>query len=208
MTINKTRNDRRVTRTIRSIEQSLIHLLKSRHISKITVTELCNLADINRKTFYTYYESVDQVLAKINKDIIYELRSQIELLKSKLQLPHVKDLIELINQLLNENIQLINELLLIDELDELEHNIILVIKEAIIDMLNHSKVQDDHYRMFAVEYISNGVVGLYIQWFSDQENIPLSSIGDFIDGLLTSNIEFVEAYSSHRGDEWNARIDS
>ncbi len=201
MTINKTRNDRRVTRTIRSIEQSLIHLLKSRHISKITVTELCNLADINRKTFYTYYESVDQVLAKINKDIIYELRSQIELLKSKLQLPHVKDLIELINQLLNENIQLINELLLIDELDELEHNIILVIKEAIIDMLNHSKVQDDHYRMFAVEYISNGVVGLYIQWFSDQENIPLSSIGDFIDGLLTSNIEFVEAYSSHRGDE-------
>ena len=40
-------------------------LLRIKPYSKITVTELCRLADINRGTFYIHYFDVDDVLDDI-----------------------------------------------------------------------------------------------------------------------------------------------
>ena len=40
-------------------------LLRVKPYSKITVTELCRLADINRGTFYIHYFDVDDVLDDI-----------------------------------------------------------------------------------------------------------------------------------------------
>jgi len=49
--------DRRVEYTKMVIRDSLIRLLKEKPIHKITVKEVCELADINRSTFYKYYLS-------------------------------------------------------------------------------------------------------------------------------------------------------
>lgn len=47
--------DRRVEYTKMVIRDSFIQLLKEKPINKITVKEVCELADINRSTFYKYY---------------------------------------------------------------------------------------------------------------------------------------------------------
>lgn len=47
--------DRRVEYTKKVIRDSIIQLLKEKPINKITVKEICELADINRSTFYKYY---------------------------------------------------------------------------------------------------------------------------------------------------------
>ena len=47
--------DRRVLRTKKNIRQAFLHLLSEKSLSQITVKELSDLADINRKTFYMYY---------------------------------------------------------------------------------------------------------------------------------------------------------
>jgi len=47
--------DRRVEYTKMVIRDSFIRLLQEKPINKITVKEICELADINRSTFYKYY---------------------------------------------------------------------------------------------------------------------------------------------------------
>ncbi|MBQ9011148.1 MAG: TetR/AcrR family transcriptional regulator, partial [Bacilli bacterium] len=47
--------DRRVRYTKNVIKETLISLLSEKKINKITVTEVCKIADINRATFYRYY---------------------------------------------------------------------------------------------------------------------------------------------------------
>ncbi len=56
------KSDRRARKTQSSIKQILIHLLKQKELEKITVTELCELADINRSTFYSHYCDIYELL--------------------------------------------------------------------------------------------------------------------------------------------------
>lgn len=57
--------DRRTKYTRSVIREALMELLRIKPYSKITVTELCRLADINRGTFYIHYFDVDDVLDDI-----------------------------------------------------------------------------------------------------------------------------------------------
>ena len=47
--------DRRIKYTKKIIKDCFFELLSEKDINKITVSELCNKADINRATFYRYY---------------------------------------------------------------------------------------------------------------------------------------------------------
>lgn len=45
------------------LDESLLRFLEFKHISKITVKEICEEADLNRSTYYQYYENpYDQVM--------------------------------------------------------------------------------------------------------------------------------------------------
>ena len=49
------KDDRRVKYSKMVIKDSFIQLLKEKPITKITIKEICALADINRATFYAHY---------------------------------------------------------------------------------------------------------------------------------------------------------
>lgn len=57
--------DRRTKYTRKVIRDALMELLKIKPYSKISVTEICRLAEINRGTFYIHYYDVDDVLDDI-----------------------------------------------------------------------------------------------------------------------------------------------
>lgn len=61
--------DRRTKYTKTVIRQALFELLQEKPIAKITVTDICKLADINRSTFYSYYEDVYALLTQIQNDL-------------------------------------------------------------------------------------------------------------------------------------------
>lgn len=62
--------DRRVKRTISSIEGGFVHLLKEYSIHEITVQQIADEADVNRATFYKYYQDKYDLLNEIeNKEI-------------------------------------------------------------------------------------------------------------------------------------------
>ena len=65
-------NDRRVKRTKKLLRDSLFSLLQEKSINEITVTELTDVADINRATFYFYYTDILDMLSQI-QDEAYEL---------------------------------------------------------------------------------------------------------------------------------------
>ena len=52
------KQDARVRYTKMMIRNSLLELLRTKPIAKITVTEICEMAGINRATFYAHYSDV------------------------------------------------------------------------------------------------------------------------------------------------------
>ncbi|MCR5485659.1 MAG: TetR family transcriptional regulator C-terminal domain-containing protein [Clostridiales bacterium] len=77
---DKKKTDRRVLYTKMFLKESLLELMKEKPVDKITPTELCRKANINRNTFYTHYYTVRDVLAEVESDFSAQI---IESLSSK-----------------------------------------------------------------------------------------------------------------------------
>lgn len=68
------KENQRVAISKHLLKTSLIKLLQKKHITKISVSELCKDAEINRTTFYRHYETPNDVLMDIASDYIKEFR--------------------------------------------------------------------------------------------------------------------------------------
>lgn len=67
--------DRRTRYTKKVIKETFIELLTEKELNKITVSEICSKADINRATFYRYYLDVYNLLEKVQEELLEELKN-------------------------------------------------------------------------------------------------------------------------------------
>ena len=65
--------DARTRYTKMMIRESFIQLLKEQPVSKITVTKICEIAEINRATFYKYYQDAFDLLQKLEQELLEEI---------------------------------------------------------------------------------------------------------------------------------------
>ena len=73
------KENRRTQMTKKILKDSLLELLEQQDIQKISIRSLCELADLNRSTFYKYYESQYDLLKEMENDLL----NQIEMVISK-----------------------------------------------------------------------------------------------------------------------------
>ena len=64
----RTAPDRRVVRTRKAIRQAFLTLMQETEYQKITITGIAREADIDRKTFYLHYQSVEDLANEIVQD--------------------------------------------------------------------------------------------------------------------------------------------
>jgi AcrR family transcriptional regulator len=62
--------NQRIMITKKMLKSSLIEILKTKSIYKVSIRELCEKAEINRSTFYKYYGSQFDLLAEMESDVI------------------------------------------------------------------------------------------------------------------------------------------
>ena len=76
--------DRRVKYTRMVIKESFIDLLEKKDISRITIKEICENADINRATFYAHYSDQYELLRKIEDEFLDNIRDYLDELDQKI----------------------------------------------------------------------------------------------------------------------------
>ncbi|MCF0137184.1 MAG: TetR/AcrR family transcriptional regulator C-terminal domain-containing protein [Oscillospiraceae bacterium] len=62
--------DRRVRYTKKAIRESFLDLLEQKPIEKISVTEICKRADINRGTFYSHYSDPFELKESLERELM------------------------------------------------------------------------------------------------------------------------------------------
>ena len=63
-------DNRRVAMTKLLIKNALLELLEQKELSNISVTAVCETADVHRSTFYKYYDSPADLLREIERDYL------------------------------------------------------------------------------------------------------------------------------------------
>lgn len=68
------KTDRRTKYTQTVIREAFLQLLKTESVERVTVTDICRLADINRTTFYRHYESQYALLSHLENAMLDDIK--------------------------------------------------------------------------------------------------------------------------------------
>ncbi|MBQ6164008.1 MAG: TetR/AcrR family transcriptional regulator C-terminal domain-containing protein [Clostridia bacterium] len=71
--MDEKRIDKRIQNTNMTLRRSLFALLREKSVDKITPTELCRRAGINRNTFYAHYNSARELLETMENELIAQI---------------------------------------------------------------------------------------------------------------------------------------
>lgn len=70
--------DRRVRRTRALLRQGLAQLMGEKSVNEVTVTELVDLVDINRSTFYLHYRDIPHMLECVEQELYDQVHQAME----------------------------------------------------------------------------------------------------------------------------------
>ncbi len=76
--MDEIKQDLRVRHTKQLLKNALLQILQVKTIDKVTVTELCKTAHINRNTFYSHYRSPGDLLDEIEQNFASKILQAVE----------------------------------------------------------------------------------------------------------------------------------
>lgn len=184
--------DRRVKRTINSIENAFIHLLKSYNLEDITIQQIADEADINRATFYKYYQDKYDLLNRLEDQEIQRLKSKIDY--EKLRQPNIKgedDLRQLLQgvpesviQLISNNIEIYQVLFSMKRLSLIEDKLSEMITRNLMTILQKkSNINNIPFRYFHI-FISGAMISTIKFWVLDPNRVSEDELGNLLYTLM------------------------
>lgn len=70
-------HNQRIMLTKRLLKEALLELLQKKPIEKVSISELCAKADINRATFYRHYNLPQDIIEEIGRDMIQDIHRRL-----------------------------------------------------------------------------------------------------------------------------------
>ncbi len=160
---------RRVAMTKKMIKEALITLLDDNDISRISISDVCALADVNRSTFYSHYTGLKEVLTDIEDDIIARL-PVVETAERDLRAA-MKSMLSFIK----ENSELIMVMVIKRKDDSFMEKLII----SVLSRYEHLS-RDENKTETRLKYLFciSGIVGIIKEWISTDFAISLDSFVD------------------------------
>lgn len=162
---SKERVDRRVLYTKMVLRESLLELMREKPIAKITPSELCRCADINRNTFYTHYDSPEALLKSIEDELYEQVRHSIE---RSLKNGSISTLLTEICQSIYDNRDLCTVLFSeYGDKDFLRHIIDLAHDSTVAEWRAAGMAENEEQNEMLYHFSVNGSVALIQKWIQD-----------------------------------------
>jgi AcrR family transcriptional regulator len=177
----KTENDnRRVRYTKMVLKESLLYLMKTSPINKITVTDICTQADVNRGTFYLHYYDPYDLLEQIEKELLDEIMVAVDKLTKKNA--NSSSILKEMFEIIVKNKKLCQVILSDNGHKQFLTDIIDLTREKVITEWQNT------YKDFSARdldnlytYTSNGTIGLILRWINGGMADTPSKLSAFVD---------------------------
>jgi len=184
------KEDRRVKFSKIFLKNSLIDLLETKSISKITIKEICETADINRATFYAHYSDQYALLKSIEEDYIENI------LKDIFQQENSKENTPLLTQsilvYIYENAKM-SKILLSDRADlHFQKRIMSIVHDSLLSQLMHASKQDLDRAQYISSYVITGCIGIIQKWFERGLTESPKEIAELISFLTLNSLDSID----------------
>ncbi len=183
------RNARRSKRLIR---EAFAELAKEKGtISKITVKEIVDRADISKSTFYVHYDDVYSLLEEFENELLSAINQSIEDYFAS----NDKNFKLYTNKLINifkQNDSLYRKLFCLDINNTFVDKIKKMIKKELIKYLPEEFNKKDPKKFtFYLNFFTNGINETIVDYYKGNIDLSLDDIGEYANEILERVINYV-----------------
>lgn len=179
--------DARIVYSKKCLKNAFFELLKEKPFNKITVTEICKLADINRATFYKYYDNPEDLLDKIENEYIEKLKDDIKKCVEEKKVP----LYQFLFNDVKENFDFF-KLVLVDNYDD-------NFRKKYLDACHDAEINEIKYYFPGISnmqcewifyFTTEGCIGIFKEWLNGEIDASLEQ-------MITFTTDFVGRMNYH-----------
>ncbi len=163
-TLRKT--DLRVIKTKKAIRQAFAELMSKKPLDEISVSDVAEAALINRKTFYSHYAGVHEIIAEIEDEITLSLQALLAQKRFEDILSNPYDLFHNMMQIINKDIDVYGRLLTVTGNSKLVQKIIQMMRRQICSAYEHEAPVDQQTLDMTVYFILSGMLAVFTEWYT------------------------------------------
>ena len=200
MASKKPRLDRRIVRSRNAILSAFERLLMEKPLADITVSAIAREANVDRKTFYVHFGTVDGLLDAIAEDVVEMIVDSVEMTLASLgsdpnerALGAAETFFRTINEALCNNLmlnrQLIENIPLDDFMARLREPLERKIAER--DLLPHG-LKDEMFDYY-LAFLLSGIIGIYRTWALSDGSVPIERISEVANNLTLNGLSSLES---------------
>ncbi|NLJ95246.1 MAG: TetR family transcriptional regulator [Clostridiaceae bacterium] len=179
---NDKKIDPRVRKTKRAIRSALKTLLTKKDLDEITVKEISEVAEINRKTFYNHYDDMYHLVEEIEDemvDVFTEALNQFDF--SNLDDSH--EFFHQIHYIFDNKTSLRTHLKTLGFRTSVVQKVTTAMKKSLMDILSNKLDLDKNVLAISIEYWAAGTIAVFERWYRDDINLEVEQIIDTLENL-------------------------
>lgn len=184
--------DRRVIKTRAAIKAALDKLVKEQGMDKLTVSALAREANIDRKTFYLHYDSIDDLIDSAASDMVEDIISTIDpdLLSTNPQ-EQVRKTLAHVNKKISDDVELYaymaNNLSMDFVLGHIERALVHYAKTIGVERLPRNLLADGDPGYYRPRFYLAGAVSVYSEWLCSDRTRPIEGVAEVVaDALINA----------------------
>ena len=180
--------DRRIAKTKKAIYRAFAQLLSEKNINDITIKDIADRADINRKTFYNYYDGIYELTSEIENKIIDSFEKVI-------REHNVNELLHNPNKMFDELVKIINSdfdfyqhLISVESNSNLVSKLFISLKSHAKEVISEYSVLDEATLDIVLDFVISGMFTVFQRWFNSSKEHSLDDMAKIVATLSYNGI--------------------
>ena len=200
MVSKKPRLDRRIVRSRNAILTAFERLLMEKPLADITVSAIAREANVDRKTFYVHFGTVDGLLDAIAEDVVGMIVDSVELTLTSLDgdpneraLGAAATFFRTVNEALCNNLVLNRQLIENIPLDDFMARLRAPLEHEIAERdLLPVGLKDEMFDYY-LAFLLSGIIGIYRTWALSDGSVPIERISEVANNLTLNGLSSLES---------------
>ena len=188
--ITEAKPDRRILKTKIAIYEALVELMQKKKLNSITVTELAAAANINRKTFYTYYSTVNDVLDEVINELISSLKDLMYTMSEDYNMLSPQTLFAFLNTIMSD-VDIVRALFTSDNGNMLFNKLQKALQETLLKELIDNDIKmnipPEQYPLIS-SFVAGGMIYVYYEWITNPNGTSLDEMARTLTTLIISGV--------------------
>lgn len=195
MKFEKNKKDLRVIKSRIAIKKSFLELLRHNSIERITINKICELAEINRMTFYNHYEDKYDLFIDCLNDIKKEISETYKIHTQDIEIKaNPTKCIMIAIRLILDKCDEYKDILLSIATNEENSMVLYIIRNLVekdfLNLLNKEQIKPLIKYPIPIfsSFITWGISGAMFYWLTHQEEYTKKEFLDVIEKILFNDI--------------------